>query len=383
MPITIATLAPIFVNITGGLFLIVCSNKQYANRKFLSLFMFNSSLLFIGHFLYFQQYISLYHYYDFIFLFALLAFFPLYYIYVKSVFDFQVKLRKFMLHFLPAALISILTLILTFAANDSVFVEYFHKMTGNIPSTNYLSKSLFSVYQLARFIHVIQILIYSTAIIRYILSNLHQLKNYFSNMGKIQPRYFAFINGLFLLFMVISGLATTLSGRASFSGNTTVLCFSGIVFSVMHLIVCLHGINQVPVYAEIAEEKLIFSDTFTSFSTGEEIERRLLSYFESDRPWLNPDLKIWDIVIALGTNRTYLSKVINEQLDSNFNDFVNSYRVKEALVRIKEEKLASLSLQTIAEMSGFGSVTSFSRAFKKNLGHTPTEYLAAIRSRLI
>ena len=374
MLVVIATLAPIFINVIGGLFLMKCVSRIYRNRWYLSLFMFNSCLLFIGHFLYFQRYVAIYHYYDFIFLFSLLSFFPLYYVYVRSVFDFQISLKRYLSHFLPAVIISVSALTLSLTAGYPGFSEYFDRMADEIPLTTKLSGNLFAVYQAARVIHTIQIISYGFLIIHYIRGNLCQLKDYFSNMEVIQPRYFFVINGFFLFFMISSGLITTLSGRGAFANDAIILCLSGLIFSLAHLVVSLHGIEQVPVNLEIPEEERPSAETFNNLGNGEEIEKQLLSYFITDRPWLNPNLKIWDVVLSLRTNRTYLSAVINKRLNNNFNDFVNDYRIREAISIIREDNHSRLTLQAIAEMSGFGSSISFIRAFRKTTGQTPSEY---------
>ena len=56
----------------------------------------------------------------------------------------------------------------------------------------------------------------------------------------------------------------------------------------------------------------------------------------------------------------------------NFNQFVNSYRLKEAKILLKQTP--ELSISEVSELSGFGSVNSFLRIFKNTEKITPTEY---------
>ena len=86
---------------------------------------------------------------------------------------------------------------------------------------------------------------------------------------------------------------------------------------------------------------------------------------------MNPDLKIWDLSVELNTNRTYLSKLFNEKLNMNFSDFVNKFRVEKAKNVINNSNLCN---EEIAYESGFNSLTSFYRAFKKIEKITPAEY---------
>jgi AraC-like DNA-binding protein len=77
----------------------------------------------------------------------------------------------------------------------------------------------------------------------------------------------------------------------------------------------------------------------------------------------------------LKTNRTYVSKVVNEELNTNFCDLVNSYRVNYAEELLcSPEQANSLSIAEIAEMSGFSSESSFYRVFKNKKGISPGIY---------
>ncbi|MPN36528.1 hypothetical protein SDC9_184037 [bioreactor metagenome] len=67
--------------------------------------------------------------------------------------------------------------------------------------------------------------------------------------------------------------------------------------------------------------------------------------------------------------------VINTKFNTNFPDFINSYRVQYALnlLAVIEEK--NLTIESIAYESGFSNRTSFYNAFKKQTGKLPSEYI--------
>lgn len=52
--------------------------------------------------------------------------------------------------------------------------------------------------------------------------------------------------------------------------------------------------------------------------------------FEEDKIYLNPKLKLSDVALAVGTNRTYLSRYFNRQNGQTFYDYVNTYRIQYA-----------------------------------------------------
>jgi AraC-like DNA-binding protein len=99
----------------------------------------------------------------------------------------------------------------------------------------------------------------------------------------------------------------------------------------------------------------------------------LKNYFKEKRPWLNPDLHVRDVISDLKMNRTEFWRQMKKLTESNFNDFINAYRVEEAKRLISEghdfEKTSN-----IAQQAGFNSYSTFFRAFKKVTGLTPQEY---------
>lgn len=90
--------------------------------------------------------------------------------------------------------------------------------------------------------------------------------------------------------------------------------------------------------------------------------------FELGHIYLNPTLNINGLAQQLGTNRTYLSNYLNQQLHTSFYEYVNGWRVKHA-----QQLLATtaLPLEDVASQSGFNSLSSFRRYFKKATGKTP------------
>ena len=103
-----------------------------------------------------------------------------------------------------------------------------------------------------------------------------------------------------------------------------------------------------------------------------ELKQKLEDYFEREKPYLQPELKIWDICKELRTNRTYISNAINEGFGMNFSQFVNQYRVAYAkeLLQVSPQK----KMEEIAMESGFGSQASLNRAYKHIENATPIEF---------
>ncbi|NQZ09211.1 MAG: helix-turn-helix transcriptional regulator [Algicola sp.] len=91
-----------------------------------------------------------------------------------------------------------------------------------------------------------------------------------------------------------------------------------------------------------------------------------------------PALTITQLAQQLNTPEHQLRKLINQHLNfSNFSSFLNSYRIKEACVRLQNISQAKTHILTIAIELGYGSTGPFNRAFKMVTGQTPTQYRQA------
>ncbi|WP_294081333.1 AraC family transcriptional regulator [Proteiniphilum sp. UBA5384] len=75
----------------------------------------------------------------------------------------------------------------------------------------------------------------------------------------------------------------------------------------------------------------------------------------------------------LGTNRTYLSQIINQQTSLTFTQYVNEYRINEAVKLISDSE-NQIPLKTISSDVGFSSMTTFYKAFQNTVGMTPSQY---------
>ena len=75
----------------------------------------------------------------------------------------------------------------------------------------------------------------------------------------------------------------------------------------------------------------------------------------------------------LETNRTYLSQVINEQTQQNFTQYVNSYRIQEA-IRLLSDPKNDIPLKAVASVVGFNSMSTFYKIFQDIVGIPPKQY---------
>ena len=93
-----------------------------------------------------------------------------------------------------------------------------------------------------------------------------------------------------------------------------------------------------------------------------------------DKIYLNENLTLAETAHMLDTNTAYLLRLINEHYQVNFSAFLNRYRIEEAKKMILNEKFNNLSIEGIANSSGFRSKSTFNQVFKSSTGLTPTEF---------
>ena len=108
------------------------------------------------------------------------------------------------------------------------------------------------------------------------------------------------------------------------------------------------------------------------------IQQRLLAWMETERPYLVGKLTLPQLAEQLNISANHLSQVINEHLAKNFFEFVNRYRVEEAKrLLLTDPKRTVLD---VALDAGFNSKSGFYKAFRQQIGMTPSQYRKSAES---
>ena len=106
----------------------------------------------------------------------------------------------------------------------------------------------------------------------------------------------------------------------------------------------------------------------------EQYKTDLINAMETDKLFLNGKLSIQDVSNELNIPKQYISEVLNEHMNTNFQDFINEYRVEEFIKRLKNDHNNQFTLLGIATEVGFNSKSSFNAIFKKFKDVTPTQF---------
>lgn len=113
----------------------------------------------------------------------------------------------------------------------------------------------------------------------------------------------------------------------------------------------------------------------------EEELARLKDYMIQQKPFLNSSLTIQDISDELEITVRELSLLINHRLGQHFFDFINSYRIEQAMAILQNKEKSKVTILEILYEVGFNSKSSFNTAFKKHAGVTPTAYRKSLMER--
>ncbi|MBL4661622.1 MAG: AraC family transcriptional regulator [Alcanivoracaceae bacterium] len=101
---------------------------------------------------------------------------------------------------------------------------------------------------------------------------------------------------------------------------------------------------------------------------------RLKKYMVLHKPYINPELNLNMLADNLNISPHHLSQVINAGNNTNFYDFINSYRLEEFKKQVAEPSNQKATVLSIAFKVGFNSKATFNRLFKKSTQQTPSEY---------
>ncbi len=106
----------------------------------------------------------------------------------------------------------------------------------------------------------------------------------------------------------------------------------------------------------------------------EDYSKKITAFMEEEKGFMDSKLSLTSLAEKLEIPKQYISEILNTHMNTNFQDFVNGYRIEAFLERLNDAKYSNLSLVGIANDVGFSSKSNFYATFKKLKGVTPTEY---------
>lgn len=107
---------------------------------------------------------------------------------------------------------------------------------------------------------------------------------------------------------------------------------------------------------------------------AEERIKKLRYLMEMKKVYRDPDISLQGLSEKLSVTSHQLSQILNEKLERNFSDLINSYRIEEAKKLLLKPGADQQKITTVAFDVGFNTTVAFYNAFKKYTGMTPSQY---------
>ena len=349
-------------------------------RLWLWQFMVVAMLLYVGHAVFFNHYTTIVPFTNTLYCACNLLVFPLYHVYIKGLsVPHYLDNRRQQWHdrcilFLPALVISFIVGILYLMMSSterSDFIEtyLYHNDFSGLHGTTFLQAV---VHQIAKLCFAIQVIIIFILGFR----NLRQYKRFIDNtyadtenkrLEKVQIILILFIVGVFLAFV------SNIIGRWRFMDNALLLAIPSLFFSILLFMIGYLGSRTMFSISNVNDKE--FSSPSPNMS-GNDNEQTVSSFTVSleqlmnkQQLYLRHDLKISDVALLLGSNRTYIQRSIMELSGESFTKYINRKRIEYAIELQKNHP--EYNIETIATQSGYTHLGTFYRNYKIVTGKTP------------
>lgn len=114
---------------------------------------------------------------------------------------------------------------------------------------------------------------------------------------------------------------------------------------------------------------IIQRQPYPAVSNAEQYLASAISYIEQH--FIQSDLRVSDIAVYVGIDRTYLYRIFSDLLHVSVQDFIQQFRLDKAKGLLK---FSNTPINQIASTCGFESQAYFSTVFKKYYQMTPLQY---------
>ncbi len=389
MSYLIFSIMPMFICLFWVVLLLIDRQHINLSKRFLAFFLSLAFVNYFTHALYFNHQYELYSLFDSIWCFTSLAVFPLYYYYIRLLTkDVKINYRWAWIlisSFLLSAFSSCLYFLMSPEEKD-IFIQgiMYHK-EGFLTTDSVLVELQILRLQIFKIIFIIQVVFALYFGLKLIREYNIEIRRFYSNIGGKDLNPIEWLL-LFFVFACVISVVSSIIGKDYFMVHPLFLIIPSFTHSLFLFGVGYFGYKQNFTIEEFkkdiaiakAESKLYSEKQITNVKNeilnNEELQKKLFQLLEEDKIYRQPELRITDVANLLNTNRTYISKIINDELHTNFSDLINEYRIESAKNQLLDCTKNALSLTEIAENSGFSTNSSFYRVFKNKVGVSPGDF---------
>ena len=212
----------------------------------------------------------------------------------------------------------------------------------------------------------------------YALSVVHLVKNYKERVGRIPGLKPVQLRWVYVIIILLTAFTVVFVYYIFSVSELSRLIVAILAFALLNSAAICGGLHRNVLVQFSYETDIPLPDEKNGDESVEErILQGLITLFEQQHIYREFDLHLEDVAARVGSNRTYVSAVINNRYRINFYRFVNGYRIREA------QQLMFTTSEPIHEIAcvvGFKSISTFNYQFKEYAGMSPKEWRTAIRN---
>lgn len=114
----------------------------------------------------------------------------------------------------------------------------------------------------------------------------------------------------------------------------------------------------------------------------ERISKSLIS-FEKKKIYLKQGITLQSLAKEFNTNTVYLSKIVNQNKEKKFSDYLNDLRIDQCVIELqKKPQLLKYTIEAISLEFGFNNEDTFSIAFQKRMKLKPSFFIAELKKMI-
>ncbi len=188
-------------------------------------------------------------------------------------------------------------------------------------------------------------------------------------------------NGIFITVIILGLFVKNMENTSMF-----MLIYLLFVLIFVMLINLKFNLTSRIQFLEILEEranKKKYNSSKLTTNKIKSIKEELLNFKFHKSEYLSPEFNLDGFSKLINKPKHHISQVLNEELNINFQQFINSYRIEHFCEMVENNKLDDKSILDLAFECGFNSKSSFNSNFRKIKGATPTEYINVSNSESI
>ena len=215
------------------------------------------------------------------------------------------------------------------------------------------------------------------------------VKNNYSSLSKVDLHWLTiWVKGL-ILFAILDSLTGILV--AAFPWLVYLIYINALYLVCLIWYIGYFGLQQTNVFlseismvaaspspvaepAVVPEEKPVAKSIFKDEAEIRHLTKKLEEVVGGEELYKDESISLYKIAQRLHISDKKLSELINKELNTNFYEFINNFRVAAFKERVENGDAKRFTLLAIAYESGFNSKATFNRIFKKQTGLTPSQF---------